>query len=139
MSSSMGKMMKAMTRSYTGLCKSHLNMDLSSTERNVKSRRTVYDVNGAHPDPKKVDAIHEMPPPENQSQLQQFLGMVMYLSPFIPSLSTHTSSLGELLKKDSRVHVEHSLPGSLQPDQVVSLQGHHTPVLQHMETCHCPS
>ena len=54
---------------------------------------TVYDANGAHPDPKKVDAIHEMPPPENQSQLQQFLGMVTYLSPFIPSLSTHTAPL----------------------------------------------
>ena len=62
---------------------------------------TVYDANGAHPDPKKVDAIHEMPPPENQTQLQQFLGMVTYLSPFIPSLSTHTAPLWELLKKDS--------------------------------------
>ena len=40
MSSSMGKMMKTMTENYTGLCKSHLNMDLSSTERNAKSRRT---------------------------------------------------------------------------------------------------
>ena len=60
---------------------------------------TVYDANGAHPDPKKVDAIHEMPPPENQTQLQQFLGMVMYLSPFIPSLSTHTAPLQEM-KKD---------------------------------------
>ena len=62
---------------------------------------TVYDANGAYPDPKKVDVIHEMPPPENQTQLQQFLGMVMYLSPFIPSLSTHTATLWELLKKDS--------------------------------------
>ena len=61
---------------------------------------TVYDANGAHPDPKKVDAIHEMPPPENQTELQQFLGMVMYFSPFIPSLSTHTVPLWELLKKD---------------------------------------
>ena len=76
MSSSMGKMMKTMTESYTGLCKSHLNMDLSSTEKcefkkdSVTFYGTVYDANGAHPDPKKVDAIHEMPPPENQSQLQ---------------------------------------------------------------------
>ena len=62
---------------------------------------TVYDANGAHPDPKKVDAIHKMPPPENQTQLQQFLGMVTYLSPFIPSLSTHTAPLWELLRKDS--------------------------------------
>ena len=42
-----------------------------------------------------------MPPPETPSRLQQFLGMVTYLSPFIPSLSTHTAPLRELLKKDS--------------------------------------
>ena len=41
-----------------------------------------------------------MPSPETQSQLQQFLGMVTYLSPFIPSLSAHTAPLWELLKKD---------------------------------------
>ena len=62
---------------------------------------TVYDADGAHPDPKKVDAVHQMPSPETPSRLQQFLGMVTYLSPFIPSLSTHTAPLRELLKKDS--------------------------------------
>ena len=59
---------------------------------------TVYDADGAHPDPKKV---HQMPSPETPSQLQQFLEMITYLSPFIPSLSTHTAPLQELLKKDS--------------------------------------
>ena len=62
---------------------------------------TVYDADGAHPDPKKVDAVHQMPSPETSSQLQQFLRMVTYLSLFIPSLSTHTAPLWELLKKDS--------------------------------------
>ena len=50
---------------------------------------TVYDANGAHPDPKKVDAIHKIPPPDNKQQLQHFLGMVTYLSPFIHH-SLHT-------------------------------------------------
>ena len=62
---------------------------------------TVYNADGAHPDPKKVDVVHQMSSPDTPSQLQQFLGMVPYLSPFIPSLSTHTASLWEVLKKDS--------------------------------------
>ena len=62
---------------------------------------TVYNKNGAHPDPKKVEAIHKMPPPEEPQELQKFLGMTTYLSPFIPSLSTFTASLRELLWKDS--------------------------------------
>ena len=52
---------------------------------------TVYDANGAHPDPKKIDAIHKMPSPDNKPQ--HFLRMITYLSPFIPSLSTHTTPL----------------------------------------------
>ena len=38
--------------------------------------------------------------PEMPSQLQKFLGMVTYLSPFVPSLSSFTVPLCGLLKKD---------------------------------------
>ena len=62
---------------------------------------TVYNKDRAHPDPKKVEAIHKMPPPEEPQELQKFLGMTTYLSPFIPSLSTFTAPLRELLRKDS--------------------------------------
>ena len=62
---------------------------------------TVYDKDGAHPDPKKVEAIHKMPPPEEPQELQKFLGMTTYLSLFIPSLLTFTAPLRELLWKDS--------------------------------------
>ena len=62
---------------------------------------TVYDKNGAHLDPKKVEAIHSMPPPTEPQELQRFLGMTTYLSPFIPSLSTYTAPLRELLKRDT--------------------------------------
>ena len=40
-----------------------------------------------------------MPPPEMASQLQKFLGMVTYLSPFVPSPSSFMAPLCGLLKK----------------------------------------
>ena len=61
----------------------------------------LYDADGVHPDPDKVRAIHTLPAPTNVTKLQEFLGMVTYLSPFIPGLSTSTASLHELLKKDT--------------------------------------
>ena len=59
----------------------------------------LYDANGVHPDLGKVNAIHTLPVPTNVTELQEFLGLVMYLSPFIPGLSTLTALLCELLKK----------------------------------------
>ena len=60
--------------------------------------RCVYDANGAHPDPKKVSAVHKMSAPGTATQLQKFLRLVSYLSPFIPSLSSFTVPLHEQLK-----------------------------------------
>ena len=57
----------------------------------------MYDVNGVHPDPSKVKA---MPPPTDPTKLREFLGMVTYLSSFIPNLSSHTADLCALLQKD---------------------------------------
>ena len=61
----------------------------------------LYDANGVHPDPGKVDAVHTLPAPTNATKIQDFLGLVTYLSPFIAGLSTLTSPLRELLKKDT--------------------------------------
>ena len=41
-----------------------------------------------------------MPAPQNKGELQSFLGMVTYLSPFILQLSSHTATLRGLLKTD---------------------------------------
>ena len=60
-----------------------------------------YDADGVQPDLDKVNAIHSLPAPTNVTELQEFLGMVTYLSPFIPGLSTLTAPLCELLKKDT--------------------------------------
>ena len=61
----------------------------------------LYDANGVHPDPEKGDAVHALPEPMNVTELQEFLGMVTYLRPFIHGLSTLTAPLSELLKKDA--------------------------------------
>ena len=42
----------------------------------------LYDANGVHPDPGKVDAIHALPAPTNITELQEFLGLVMSLHPW---------------------------------------------------------
>ena len=66
----------------------------------IKFFGTIYDRNGAHPDPAKVKAINELPSPSTVSELQHVLGIVTYLSPFIQNLASHTSCLRELLKTD---------------------------------------
>lgn len=62
----------------------------------------VYNKDGAHPDPKKVEAVQQLHSPENKQHLQQFLGMANYLSPFVPNLATNTADLRELLKEDAQ-------------------------------------
>ena len=61
----------------------------------------LYDANVVHPDPGKVNAVHALLAPTNITKLQEFLGLVTYQSPFIPGLSTLTTLLCELLKKDT--------------------------------------
>ena len=53
----------------------------------------LYNTNGVHPNLEKVDAVHALPTPTNVTELQEFLGMVTYLSPFIRGLSTLTTPL----------------------------------------------
>ena len=61
----------------------------------------LYDANGVHPDLEKVDAVYALPAPTNITELQEFLSMVTYLSPFIHGLAILTAPLWELLKKDA--------------------------------------
>ena len=48
---------------------------------------------GLRPDPKKVDVIVKMPPPQNRTELTSFLGLCNYLSIYVPRLSDVTSTL----------------------------------------------
>jgi hypothetical protein len=59
----------------------------------------VYDANGVHPDPDKVRDIKEMEAPTDAKKLQEFLGIVTYMSPFLPHLSQLTAPLRGLIQK----------------------------------------
>ena len=54
---------------------------------------------GIAADPEKTAAIIRMPTPTNVKSLQEFLGMVQYLSKFLPSLSKVTEPLRQLVCK----------------------------------------
>ena len=60
----------------------------------------LYDADGVHPDQER--SMPYMPYQHQQASLnsQELVGLVMFLSPFIPGLSTLTAPLHELLKKD---------------------------------------
>ena len=66
----------------------------------------LYDANGVHPDPGKVNAVHALPAPTNITELQEFLGLVTYLSPFIPGLSTLTCPSMRAAQEGHRLHME---------------------------------
>ena len=62
----------------------------------------IFSSRGLLADPKKVDAIVNMPEPEDVNALSRFLGMVNYLSKFIPNLSEHAAPLRQLKHKDAQ-------------------------------------
>ena len=55
---------------------------------------------GLQVNPSKIEAIVNMPVPENTSDVHRFLGMITYLGRFIHNPSSKTSELRKLLQKD---------------------------------------
>ena len=55
---------------------------------------------GVRPQDDKVKAIRDMPTPQSRAELQRFLGMITYVSKFIPHFSVHTDPLRQLLRKN---------------------------------------
>ena len=79
-----------------------LNIDKCSiAQRQIPFFGHVYDEHGCHPDPAKVEAVHTMSRPTSRTKLQEFLGMVTWLAPFIPNMSENTATLRELLRQDT--------------------------------------
>jgi hypothetical protein len=59
---------------------------------------------GVKPDPSKVDAIINMSGPTNKQDLQRFMGMLAYLSKFIPNMAEESAPLRRLLEKNVQWH-----------------------------------
>ena len=55
---------------------------------------------GIRADPKKVEAVKNWSRPTTTKQLRRFLGLVRYVSAFMPHLADHTSVLTPLTKKE---------------------------------------
>lgn len=70
-------------------------------QKQISFLGAIYDKNGIKPDPSKVEAIKQLPSPTNVKELQKVLGIITYLSPFIPCLSDLTAPMRDLLKKEA--------------------------------------
>lgn len=70
----------------------------------IKFLGHVFDRSGNRPDMGKVEAIVNMPKPNNFKELQRFLGMITYLGPFIENVSSKNKNLRDLLKKEIQWH-----------------------------------
>lgn len=65
----------------------------------IKFFGMMYDKDGVHLDPAKVKDIKQRCSPKSKFEPEEFLGMVTYLSPFMPKLAEQIASLRNLLKK----------------------------------------
>ena len=80
-----------------GLCLSSKKLELCRDR--VSFFRAVYSRDGVEPDPRKIQGIEEMTPPETKQQLQSFLGMVTYMGNFVLHLSHHTEPFETAVEK----------------------------------------
>ena len=80
-----------------------LKLNLSKVKRGQTSARFMGHIltsEGLKPDPTKISAITDMPEPGDVTALKRFLGMVNYLSKYLPRLSEMTEPLRKLDDKD---------------------------------------
>ena len=63
----------------------------------------ILNSNGVQPDPKKVRAIQDIPPPSDKKGIERLLDTINYLAKFIPNMSTVTQPIRELLKSDVKI------------------------------------
>ena len=61
---------------------------------------SLYSDTGIRPDPGRIEDIHSIPTPQDKEDLQKFLGLITYVSVYIPNLADKAAILRDLLKKN---------------------------------------
>lgn len=61
----------------------------------------IYTTEGIKPDPAKINDIQKMPTPQNKDDLHRFMGMLNYLSQYIPKFAEKAHTLRSLLKSET--------------------------------------
>ena len=64
----------------------------------------IISAEGLKPDPEKVKAMKDMPPPETKEDVRRFLGSIRYLAKFLPMLAEVETPLRELTRKKIIFH-----------------------------------
>ena len=82
----------------------------------VKYLGTIISHEGMKPDPAKVQAINEMPTPNDKAAVRRLLGMINYLAPHIPNMASICKPLCDLLKVD--VHFQWNTPAQTAIQQI---------------------
>ena len=67
---------------------------------NLRFLGHVVSADGVSPDPSKVDAILNMPPPTTITELRRFMGMLNQLRKFTPQITEPSLPLREILTKN---------------------------------------
>ena len=95
---------RALAETLDALHTNGLTLNLDKCKVNMTSIEyygMIFSKTGVSPDPKKVQALKELPPPSNVATLRSFLGMMNYLSRFIKDFSIVSEPLRRLTKKDA--------------------------------------
>ena len=73
-------------------------------ERMITFFEMLFDAEGVHPYPEKVEAIRAIQVPQDAKELQPFLGIATYMAPFFPNLSVLSKPLSNLVKKSTNFY-----------------------------------
>ena len=90
-------------------CAQSYNLMLNFEKVKIRKEEVPYvghliSAHGLKPDPTKVEAMRNIPAPENKDDVRRFLGSVQYLAKFLPHLAEVEEPLWHLTKKDTVFH-----------------------------------